>query len=126
MATRSTIWIEKANGKFDGIYCHWDGYPEGVGATLKQYFQQKEKVQSLIELGAISCLEEHIDCPKEHSFDHPVVNHTSAYHRDRGEDLSIYRDISLDAINEYKEEYNYVFHNGRWFLLNNDNEFDEF
>lgn len=33
MSTRSIIARKKGNG-FEGVYHHWDGYPEGVGQTL--------------------------------------------------------------------------------------------
>jgi hypothetical protein len=38
MSTRSVIAFANqfgaGHGSFDGRYCHWDGYPAGVGATL--------------------------------------------------------------------------------------------
>ena len=39
-----------------GIYCHWDGYPSGVGATLLKHFDTYEKVLNLISLGYLSTL----------------------------------------------------------------------
>ena len=34
MATRSLIAVQNADGTFLSIYCHWDGYPSGVGKDL--------------------------------------------------------------------------------------------
>jgi hypothetical protein len=34
MSTRSIIARRTGNGGWEGRYHHWDGYPEGVGATL--------------------------------------------------------------------------------------------
>ena len=73
MATRSRIAIENQDGTVDSIYCHFDGYLEGVGKTLFNHYDQ-EKLEKLLELGDISSLgESTID--------------TVAYCRDRGEDL---------------------------------------
>lgn len=98
MATRSTI---SAYGK--KIYCNWDGYPSGVGETLKKNYKSKKKIEALMALGNISSLERLV-APKEgvlHSFNNPAPNVTVAYHRDRGE--------SLDWCNpKQMEEYNYV------------------
>ena len=119
MATRSTIWIKKANGKYDGIYCHWDGYPDGVGTVLKEHFTDVEKVKALIELGAISQLWESIDCPVGHCFDSPAPNCTIAYHRDRGEELEVWRDMTISEL--FTEDYNYIFNNGKWKYFKWDN-----
>ena len=37
MSTRSFICIEDAEQGLRGIYCHYDGYPEHVGALLVEY-----------------------------------------------------------------------------------------
>lgn len=34
MSTRGAIVRSKGNGKFIGVYHHWDSYPSGLGATL--------------------------------------------------------------------------------------------
>lgn len=31
MSTSATISYERPDGKIRSIYCHWDGYIEGVG-----------------------------------------------------------------------------------------------
>jgi hypothetical protein len=38
MATRSIIARATGNGKWEGRYHHWDGYPAGVGAQLFQAY----------------------------------------------------------------------------------------
>jgi len=114
MATRSTIWRKNEDGSFTGVYCHWDGYLEGVGVKLKKHYTDDEKVKGLIALGSISSLEESIDCPSGHSFENPVEGYTIAYHRDRDEDLNIYHVGNYDEAKKYFEEYNYFFINGAW------------
>ena len=56
MATRSAIGIRMDDGKIFSCYCHWDGYPSGVGAVLSQYYKTEEKIKSLISLGDMSSL----------------------------------------------------------------------
>ena len=49
MSTRTAIFKEQENGTFKGIYCHHDGYLEGVGYTLLKHYQDPEKTQKLID-----------------------------------------------------------------------------
>ena len=73
MSTRSRIAIENQDGTVQSIYCHFDGYIDGVGKTLFNHYD-REKLEKLIELGDISSLgESTID--------------TIAYCRDRDEDF---------------------------------------
>lgn len=41
MSTRSNI-IAKTKEGYKVIYCHSDGYPEWVGATLKKHYTKPE------------------------------------------------------------------------------------
>jgi len=113
MATRSTISIERADGSISQIYCHWDGYLEGVGATLKAHYDTPEKIEALIALGAVSFLEPSIECPESHSFNNPVKGHTVFYDRDRGDrdcgarhfqSYNVWQNLNNDL-----QEYNYIF-----------------
>lgn len=61
MATRSTIGIRQADGTIKAIYCHWDGYPAGVGAGLSQNYNSKEQAEALIALGGFSSLMETLE-----------------------------------------------------------------
>ena len=52
MSTRSLIAIEKLDGTYDTIYCHYDGYVEnGVGEELFKNYKERLKVENLISLG---------------------------------------------------------------------------
>ena len=119
MATRSTIWMKNDDGSFDGIYCHWDGYLENNGKILVEHYQDKEKVEKLMELGAISSLDMEVDCPDGHSFDHPVAGCVVAYHRDRGERYINYGCMNFYDTHRYFEEYNYFFIDGEWYYYSN-------
>ena len=109
MATRSTISI-KENNKVKTIYCHWDGYPSGVGKTLKTNYNTNDKVKELISLGDISSLRDRIAPPESHkdvhSFDSPLSDVTIFYGRDRGE-----TDIEPREYNKptERQEYDYLF-----------------
>ena len=123
MSTRSRIGMEFTddNGTrlVKSIYCHFDGYPEGVGQKLQNFFLDREKVDALVSLGDISFLEKEIVSKGNHSFDQPERGVTVAYHRDRGEDYCAPRiDAGVDAFFESDfEEYGYVFsEEGEWLV----------
>ena len=40
--------------EYIGIYCHWDGYPSGVGAVLKEKFTDYDSILNLIVGGYCS------------------------------------------------------------------------
>ncbi|MBT1162561.1 hypothetical protein [Bifidobacterium sp. SO1] len=58
MSTRSGIAIKNQNGTYSWIYCHYDGYLEGVGQTLLDHYQNRQQIESLMSLGDISWLGE--------------------------------------------------------------------
>jgi hypothetical protein len=114
MATRSRIGIENENGTISSIYCHWDGYPDGVGATLKEHYSNSQKLKMLLNLGDISILGEQVATMDEHSFNNPKEGVTVAYHRDRGEVKREARtDVSIEQFkNRLDEDYGYVYSKG--------------
>ncbi len=89
MSTNSTIRIKRKDGTETGIYCHYDGYIEGVGVTLQLAYNTAVKVEKLLELGDLSVLGYYPDPDptKPHSFEYneQQENVCVAYHRDRGE-----------------------------------------
>lgn len=48
MGTRTAIFQEQSDGTFIGIYCHLDGYINGVGKTLHEHYQDRNKIWELI------------------------------------------------------------------------------
>jgi hypothetical protein len=131
MATRSRIAIENSDKTVSSIYCHSDGYPEGVGQTLMLFYQDRTKVEELIALGDLSILGART-APTPgvpHSFDgEREKGVTVAYHRDRGEDLRSPRlDADLAEFNESDvEQYGYVFTlDGEWYMVENGTDFRE-
>lgn len=105
MSTRSRIGIKKADGTIKSIYCHSDGYFEGVGKTLQENYKDPEKVNSLIELGDLSSLGDDLES-------------TVSYHRDRNEELNFSehpgQNSLLESAKKSWEEYAYIFEDGEW------------
>lgn len=83
MSTRSGIGIQREDGTVVGVYCHSDGYPEGVGKILQEHYCEPTKLSSLVALGDISSLEQ--DIGEKHPFDKRPEGSTTFYGRDRGE-----------------------------------------
>ena len=106
MSTNSIIAIQEKDDSVTGIYCHWDGYPEGVGAMLYYCYQNPDKIRDLVSLGSISSLHEDV-FPTEpgHSFDHPQRGVTVAYHRDRGEEFSQIKAENLEEFDCQRWRY---------------------
>lgn len=130
MATRSRIAIIDSTGTARSIYCHWDGYPAGVGATLTNHYTEASKVDGLMKLGDLSSLgaelgERHLfSCVgTDMALDHWEAlygNMCTAYGRDRGEDCVGSK--TSDTFAEFLEqcdqcgaEYYYVFRDGAWY-----------
>ena len=131
MATRSTIAKENNDGTVTQVYCHWDGYPTGVGKTLLDHYSNADKLDLLLSQGSISSLGD--DIGEQHSFSNPhsydtpeflewrndPKNSTTFHARDRDEDLSI---NTYDTLTEYlaecqREEFDYILTaDGKWNL----------
>lgn len=120
MSTRSLIGYVHNSDKITYIYCHSDGYPSGVGATLARYYSTIPRIKQLIALGDISTLGPEIG--QEHDFmafdQHPTW--VRAYHRDRHEDWNSVKPKTV-SLSEYRSAgdemgaaYMYIYNFGRW------------
>ena len=58
MATRSLIAYETQDGVVYGNYCHWDGYPSGVGQVLLINWNTPEAVEALTQYDMASIHED--------------------------------------------------------------------
>ena len=56
MSTRCLIGRKIDNNKVEYIYCHHDGYLDGVGETLKTYYTDNDIINKLMALGDLSAL----------------------------------------------------------------------
>ena len=135
MATRSFICKSLPNNTIVGVYCHYDGYPSGVGATLTTHYATDERVTALLNLGSISQLHPRLvpDLGDTHTFDNPAKNVTVAYHRDRGEAMSTTTFPSLDVMvenvaHQLGVEFVYIWDSNEWvtmdLTLNSDLSFE--
>lgn len=122
MATRAAIIIEvKAsrhkNHSYEGVYLHFDGYPEGAGQMLVDHYNTDAKVKELISYGGISSLGEVIG--EKQDFMSTVPGQCKFYHRDRGERLNIvmmdYGDIDKFA-DDCGAEFTYLYEGGVWMV----------
>ena len=109
MSTRSNIAIEDEKGKIHAIYVHSDGYPNGVGHCLLNYYNDDKKAKSLFKFGNASSLGSDLkDC--------------SFYARDWGRDKEETRQYNNEwcFLNEMSGdvfiEYIYLFKKGHWYV----------
>ncbi len=122
MATRSTISVVDTEGKVHQVYAHWDGYLSCNGKILLNHYNTLESALELVSFGDISSLAEKCipDADKEHYFDNPQEDVTTYYGRDRGEDgveVKIYDNVEDYYFKLRREEYDYLFMDGKWHLL---------
>jgi len=121
MATRSRIAI-KLEDKILSIYCHYDGYPEGVGNTLKNHYQDPAKIQSLMDLGDLSVLGPEIGDKQDfNDYNSQNKEWCLAYGRDRGEtgiEADEFKDVDslLNYVKDSDQEYLYLYDNGWKYL----------
>lgn len=101
MATRSFIAYSENDSTYKAVYCHWDGYPDGVGKVLSEHYRDPEKVTQLIAKGDMAVLD-------------PTLEKTEFYTK-RGERLTITKADNLEELKEKAKtvwaEYLYIFVN---------------
>jgi hypothetical protein len=136
MGTRSDIIVQRADGKFARVYCHWDGYLSHNGVMLATHYNSQELAEALVSLGDISTLGEVIG--EKHDFDFrmkaigregyesdPEYIRLKAmclyYGRDRGEEgtEALIFNTLAEAVTDLNE-YTYIWSRTKpsgWFLL---------
>jgi len=119
MSTNSAIGVV-INGKIKAVYCHWDGYLDGVGKTLLENYDQS-KAELLVAEGDISSLL--ADIGRKHPFDTYSMsdiekahykNMTTFYKRDRDEENVETK--TFDTAEEFLEYFSGEY----WYLLGTD------
>ena len=102
MSTRCYIGVKRPDHSIEFVYCHHDGYPEGVGWTLQDFYPDGN-IDEILKVGAMSSLG---DTPELCEFYKDPENH------------SIKRDC-LWAYKKYVKdsdaEYAYIFQDGKWY-----------
>jgi hypothetical protein len=104
MATRGTIFIEREDGTFEGIYTHWDSYPSHNGKILHNHYNTEEKVNELLANGELSSLLE-------------TIEDTEFYNQGNKN----YQAKTLKDTEKFAEEYNYIFRDGIWYFYEDEN-----
>ena len=120
MATRSTIAMLLEDGEtIRSVYCHFDGYPDGVGATLREHYTDPAKIERLLDIGDLSVLD--VEIGEKVDFNGRPEGQCLFYGRDRGE-TGINARTHADE-NEwlgYRKgnacEYGYLW-NGAWWVV---------
>ena len=91
----------KITNEYIGTYCHWDGYLDGVGKVLKEHFNTYEKALNLVLGGSCSDLEDN--------------GGIFRFATRKGENWdNIQPQQSDDPISLAKQEYCYLFEDGKW------------
>jgi hypothetical protein len=126
MGTRSRIGVMHGDN-VKSIYCHYDGYLEGVGATLLKHYDSA-KANHIVALGDMSSLQAEIG--EKHAFskhDVPGIEvrvHNDEwctfYGRDRGEKGVEFKvaqtfDEFLEQCYNCGAEYYYIMRDGTWY-----------
>ena len=120
MATRAAVIIEVKgkNHSYEGVYLHFDGYPEGAGQMLVDHYNNDSKVKNLISHGGISSLGEMIG-EKQDFMGFRAPQQCRFYHRDRGDELDI-EELEYDEISKFADdcgaEFTYLYEGGVWMV----------
>lgn len=118
MSTRSNI-IAKTKEGYKVIYCHSDGYPEWVGATLKKHYTKPEAVKWLFEKGDASSL----GLPfRERKWEDDYDEERCLFYRSRGEtgiDSQLVTKEYFESLGESWIEYLYFFDGFDWYGVTN-------
>jgi hypothetical protein len=117
MSTRSYIGMLDDKGMVRSIYCHHDGYLEGVGKMLFEHYSDSKKINDLLDLGDISSLEAKVWADGPHTFENPQADAVVAYGRDRGED-NVQADVDTLQRFEKLTEIRYLFKESKWHIWN--------
>lgn len=118
MSTRSFIGMkDSSTGGIEAVYCHFDGYPLGVGSTLVNQWSSQQKLQELLNLGDLSQLGDEIG--EQHDFNAQLRGACTFYGRDRREDgvnskFFINEQEFLAGAGRFGCEYAYLFDAGVW------------
>lgn len=119
MATRSTIAVKQDDGSVKAIYCHYDGYPTGVGLFLTQFYNGAYEANQMIEMGNMSTIGASIGEKVDFNTFTDFGKQCVFYARDRKEQYStarVYGSVTewVDSIGDAGENYGYIFQDGKW------------
>ena len=107
----------KLKKKYVGIYHHWDGYPDGVGVTLKNYFNNYQDALNLMLYGDESTINGYLS---------PYTLRGKGYKKKEDTPCRFYDGIPRDLYKECWAEYVYLFKNGEWYYSETFTDVEEY
>lgn len=127
MGTRCYIGFENQDKSVIAIYCHFDGYPSGVGKKLSEHYTDPEKIQKLLELGDLSSLGSEPVANPDAWTASPYQNYSEndprcITYKSRGElnrDAKKYNSVLSfrNSVRGSDAEFAYLYRDGMWRLL---------
>ena len=119
MSTRSTIAVKQDDGSVKAIYCHYDGYPTGVGMFLTRFYNSAFEANQMIAMGNMSTIGASIGDKVDFNSFTDFGKQCVFYGRDRKEQYSEARTYAsvtewVDSIGDAAENFGYIFQNGKW------------
>lgn len=136
MGTRCYIGKLEKDGSIKAIYCHHDGYVDGVGKTLKDFYDGRN-IDQLLELGNLSSLGNNpVSSPRlwDHTSGSILDQLSGEYcvaYKDRGDEDTEAK--TFENIDDYEKifsdnigiEYLYLLEGDDWFVSEGD-RFEKF
>ena len=124
MSTNSSVTIKHSDGKYYGVYGHWDGYFDGVGSMLHKHYNSQDRAEALVRLGDFSALYPSLDAQPDGTvsdFD-TDSKHSIFYHRDRNENWEDVRPYIADTYEEAAKTqgYDYLWDGKEWLVFNDE------
>jgi hypothetical protein len=117
MSTHSNIGILNQDESVTSIYCHFDGYLDGVGRILFEHYKDETKIRQLMDLGDISSLGPEIGNKVDRTSYDLDDQQCIAYGRDYGEkNCESQNYISEKEYLKNANDFAYLFKNGAWYV----------
>tara|TARA_B100001113_G_scaffold351894_1_gene352007 strand:+ start:2746 stop:3162 length:417 start_codon:yes stop_codon:yes gene_type:complete len=117
MSTNSRIGLQLSDGSILSAYHHWDGYPEWLGVTLEEQFNEIQNVAELIDGGDMS------SCWSDNVYDYDKQEFVKRkpcpeYYSERGENVppvlhKNFKDF-IKATDRCCGEFAYLFKDNKW------------
>ena len=122
MSTNSLIGVTTEKG-IRCVYCHWDGYPEYVGALLKEFYTTSTTIFELMNMGDLSSLgtkpitqykwNKLTDEEKGARHENGARLYTLSYRNWRDENCPS-KLLTIEQFDAYSIEYKYLFNGFKW------------
>jgi hypothetical protein len=105
MSTRSWI-VLKTSEHYQGVYCHYDGYPKHVGSLLVRFYNTEQKIERLLAKGNLISLRKTIE--------------ESEFFEEEEDKPYLHLDCLIDLEKRFQKNvinYVYLFQEGLWWVL---------